>query len=67
MSHHHTNRWKPALFRAFVTNKYYANRDEYHDVGEEQPYTFAEYYRSNIADLKKSFRKHKKEVDKTYS
>ena len=67
MSHHHSYRWKPSLFRAFVTNQYYANRDEYHSIGQQQPYTFAEYYRNNINDLKKSFRKHKKEVDKTYS
>ena len=67
MSHHHTNRWKPSLFRAFVTNQYYANRDEYHNVGEEQPHTFEQYYRNNIADLKESFRKHKKEVDKLHS
>jgi hypothetical protein len=67
MSHYHTNRWKPSLFRAFVTNQYYANRDEYHAVGEQHPYTFEQYYRNNINDLKKSFRKHKKEVDKTYS
>jgi len=67
MSHAHSNRWKPALFRAFVTNQYYANRDEYHDIGQQHPYTFEEYYRNNINDLKESFRKHKKEVDKTYS
>ena len=67
MSHHHSYRWKPSLFRAFVTNQYYANRDEYHNIGQQHPYTFEEYYRNNINDLKESFTKHKKEVDKTYS
>jgi hypothetical protein len=67
MSHHHSYRWKPSLFRAFVTNRYYENRDEYHSIGQQQPYTFAEYYRNNINDLRKSFRLHKKEVDKSYS
>ena len=67
MSHHHSYRWKPSLFRAFVTNQYYANRDEYHSIGQQQPYTFEQYYRNNINDLRKSFKKHKKEVDKPYS
>lgn len=67
MSHAHTNVWRPRRFRAFVTNKYYENRDEYHSIGQEQPYTFEQYYRNNINDLRKSFKKHKKEVDKTYS
>jgi hypothetical protein len=63
MSHHHTNRWKPSLFRAYVTNKYYENRDEYHSIGQEHPYTFEQYVSNNINDLRKSFRKHKKGVD----
>ena len=67
MSHHHSYRWKPSLFRAFVTNQYYANRDEYHSIGQKQPNTFEQYYRNNINDLRKSFKKHKKEVDKSYS
>ncbi len=67
MSHRHINRWKPRLFRSFVTNQYYANRDEYHSIGQEHPYTFEQYYRNNINDLKKSFKIHKKEVDKTSS
>ena len=68
MSHGHSMYpFKPSLFRAFVTNKYYENRDEYHSIGQEQPYAFEQYYRNNINDLRKSFKKHKKEVDKTYS
>jgi len=67
MSHRHTNSWKPRRFRAFVTNQYYANRDEYFAAGQQQPYTFEQYIANNIKDLKKSFRLHKKEVDKTSS
>jgi hypothetical protein len=64
MTHSHTNRWRPRRFRAFVTNQYYANRDEYNAVGQTQPYTFAEYVSNNISDLRLKFKKLKKEVDK---
>ena len=66
MSHSHgvVTHWRPQLFRSFVTNRYYANRDEYFAYGQqEQPYTFEEYYKNNIKDLKKDFRIWKKEVD----
>jgi len=56
MSHRHTFHWRPRLFRAFVTNKYYENRDEYHHIGQQQPYTFAQYYAQNKHMLKQEFR-----------
>ena len=65
MSHSHSKySWRPRKFRAFVTNEYYANRDEYHQVGQQQPYTFEEYVSNNINDLRKKYKKMKKEVDK---
>ena len=64
MTHSHTNRWKPARFRAFVTNQYYANRDEYVNHGQTPPYTFQEYVSNNINDLRLKFKKMQKEVDK---
>ena len=67
MSHSHTFAWRPRLFRAFVTNQYYANRDEYDAVGQVQPYTFEEYVRLNINDLRKQYKKIKEEVDKPRS
>lgn len=62
MSHSHTFTWRPRLFRAFVTNQYYANRDEYEFHGQTQPYTFEEYVRANLTQLKKMYRQ--KKVDK---
>ena len=56
MSHSHSFSWRPRKFRAFVTNEYYANRDEYHQVGQKQPYTFEEYVRQNIDLLKEKYR-----------
>ena len=64
MSHSHYYTWRPRKFRAFVTNEYYANRDEYDAVGQQQPYTFEEYVSNNINDLRKKYKKIKKEVDK---
>lgn len=64
MSHSHNHSWRPRKFRAFVTNEYYANRDEYDAVGQVQPYTFEEYVSNNINDLRKKYKKIKKEVDK---
>ena len=64
MTHSHNTSWRPRLFRAFVTNEYYANRDEYHQVGQQQPYTFEQYVSNNINDLRKKFKKMKKVVDK---
>ena len=64
MTHSHNNSWRPRKFRAFVTNEYYANRDEYDQVGQVQPYMFEEYVSNNINDLRKKYKKMKKEVDK---
>jgi len=64
MSHSHNNSWRPQRFRAFVTNQYYANRDEYDAAGQQHPYTFEEYVSSNINDLRNRYKKFKKEVDK---
>ena len=58
MSHSHTFNWRPRLFRAFVTNQYYANRDEYDTVGGTQPYTFEQYVRSHMQQLKHQYRCH---------
>ena len=56
MSHSHTFTWRPRLFRAFVTNQYYANRDEYDSVGQQQPYTFEQYVQQHLAQLKQDFK-----------
>lgn len=64
MSHSHTFSWRPRKFRAFVTNQYYANRDEYDFHGQVQPHSFEEYVRNNINDLRLEYKKIKKEVDK---
>ena len=58
MSHHHTNRWRPRRFRAFVTNQYFANRDEYDSAGQTQPHTFEQYVQENLSQLKQDFREH---------
>jgi len=47
---------KRSLFRAFVTNQYYENRDEYDSVGQTQPYSFEQYVSDNISALKEKFR-----------
>ena len=61
MSHSHNYSWRPRKFRTFVTNMYYANRDEYDRVGQTQPHTFEEYVRDNISLLKEQYRlTHKK-------
>jgi hypothetical protein len=59
MSHSHSFSWRPRKFRAFVTNEYYANRDEYDSVGQSQPYKFEEYVRQNIDLLKEKYRRDK--------
>ena len=56
MSHSHSSSWRPRRFRAFVTNEYYANRDEYDFHGQVQPYTLEEYVRQNIDLLKEKYR-----------
>jgi hypothetical protein len=62
MSHQHTNRWKPRRFRAFVTNQYYANRDEYFAVGQQQPHTFEVYVQENLPWLKQQFKQQRQLV-----
>lgn len=52
---------KKQKFRAFVTNKYYENRDEYDSAGQRQPYSFKEYVTHNLALLKSLYRKNLKE------
>ena len=59
MSHQHTFVWRKREFRAFVTNQYYANRDEYFAVGQQQPYTFKQYYVQHQSMLKQQYREHR--------
>jgi hypothetical protein len=56
MSHQHSNVWRPRRFRTFVTNQYYANRDEYDSVGQTQPHTFEAYVAANLSLLKQQFK-----------
>jgi hypothetical protein len=60
MSHHHTNRWRPRRFRAFVTNQYFANRDEYDSAGQTQPHTFEQYVQENLSQLKQQYKQQRK-------
>lgn len=46
----------PRLFRLYVTNQYYANRDEYDSVGETQPWSFDEYVQLHLPMLKAQWR-----------
>jgi hypothetical protein len=62
MSHAHTNTWRPRLFRAFVVNQYYANRDEYDAAGQTQPHTFETYVQENLSLLKAQFRQVRKKT-----
>ena len=39
-----------------MTNQYYANRDEYDSVGQQQPYTFEQYVQQHLAQLKQDFK-----------
>jgi len=52
---------KKQTFRAFVTNKYYENRDEYDSSGQRQPHSFREYVSANLQLLKKLYRQTLKE------
>ena len=56
MSHAHNTSWRPRKFRAFVTNQYWANRDEYDFHGQTQPHTFEQYVWANISLLKAKYR-----------
>jgi hypothetical protein len=53
---------RPRLFRSFVTQSYWANRDEYDDAGQQQPYTFEQYASNNLQQLRKDFKLHKRAV-----
>jgi hypothetical protein len=56
MSHQHNSSWRPRRFRAFVTNQYWANRDEYDSAGQTQPHTFEQYVQENLPLLKAQYR-----------
>lgn len=43
-------------FRAFCSNQYYSNRDEYFAYGQQQPYTCEEYVREHMQLLKQQYR-----------
>ena len=60
MSHQHTFTWRPRLFRTFVTNQYYANRDEYDSVGQTQPYTFEEYVQQHMVQLRLDYKQQRR-------
>ena len=60
MSHQHAFTWRPRLFRAYVTNQYYANRDEYDSVGQTQPYTFEEYVQQHMVQLRSDYKQLKR-------
>ena len=62
MSHQHTNYVRPRLFRVFVTNRYWANRDEYDHAHQQQPYTFEQYVSNNLAQLRKDYKLHKQQL-----
>jgi len=62
MNRQHTNYVRPRLFRAFVTTRYWANRDEYDSVGQQQPYTFEQYASNNLAQLRKDYKLHKQQL-----
>ena len=56
MSHSHSSYVRPRRFRVYCTNQYYANRDEYDGYGQVQPWSFEEYVKDNLAQLKEGFR-----------
>lgn len=56
MTRQHSALWRKQPFRAFVTNQYYANRDEYFACGQQQPHTLEQYYVQNKLLLKQQYR-----------
>jgi hypothetical protein len=56
MSHSHSSYVRPRRFRVFCTNCYYENRDEYDGYRQVQPWSFEEYVRENLGQLKDQFR-----------
>lgn len=51
---------KAKPFRAFCSEQYYNNRDEYFAYGQDQPYTMEEYIRANMGLLKQLYRGQRK-------
>ena len=43
-------------FRAFCSEQYYVNRDEYFAFGQHQPHTMEQYIRANLPLLKELYR-----------
>lgn len=43
-------------FRAFCSEQYYVNRDEYFAFGQHQPYTMEQYILANLPLLKELYR-----------
>jgi hypothetical protein len=64
LNQQYKDQFRPRLFRVFVTDQYYANRDEYDSVGETQPYTFEQYVRSHMSMLKAQWRSVRSGADK---
>ena len=62
MNRQHTNYVRPGLFRAFVTTRYWDNRDEYDHAHQQQPYTFEQYASNNLAQLRKDYKLHKQQL-----
>ena len=56
MSHQHTWPWRPRLFRAFVTNRYWACKDEYAAHEQQCPYTMEQYVQQHLSLLKQQYR-----------
>jgi len=48
-------------FRAFCSDQYYNNRDEYFAYGQDQPYTMEEYGRTHRQLLKEQYRAKRRE------
>jgi hypothetical protein len=44
----------------FVTNQYYANRDEYDAAGQTQPHTFEQYVQEHLEWLKQQYKQQRK-------
>ena len=49
-------------FRAFCSEQYYVNRDEYFAFGQHQPYTMEQYILNNLPLLKELYREQRKQT-----
>lgn len=47
-------------FRAFCSEQYYVNRDEYFAFGQHQPYTMEQYILANLPLLKELYREQRR-------